>query len=117
MADASRLARALKDIGCRRTLDGFGAAGVTFDHLKAVPVDYLKIDGRIIFEMARDPVALAKINAIQRVCHTIGVRTIAELVERKATVDALRKLGVDYAQGFGVAKPHPIHPAVPQAVH
>ena len=115
--DASRLAHALKEIGCRRTLDGFGAGGVGFNHLKAVPVDFLKIDGRIIFEMARDPVALAKINAIQRVCRTIGVRTIAELVERESTLAALRNLGVDYAQGFGIGKPHPVGRAAPQAVH
>jgi EAL domain-containing protein (putative c-di-GMP-specific phosphodiesterase class I) len=117
LADASRQARALQKLGCHRSLDGFGAAGVAFDHLKTVPVDYLKIDGRIVYEMARDPVAVAKINAIQRVCRTIGVRTIAELVENEATLAALRKLGVDYAQGFGVGQPHPIQPAVRQTAH
>jgi EAL domain-containing protein (putative c-di-GMP-specific phosphodiesterase class I) len=116
LADASRQARALQKLGCRLGLDGFGAAGVAFDHLKAVPSDYLKIDGRITFEITRDPVAVAKVNAIQRVCRTIGVRTIAEQVESEATLAALRRLGVDYAQGFGIARPRPFAPYMLQPV-
>lgn len=103
--DASRQARALQKIGCRRSLDGFGATRVAFEHLKEVPIDYLKIDGRVIFEILRDPVAMAKVKAIQRVCRTIGVRTIAEQVEGETTLLALRRLEVDYAQGFGIAAP------------
>jgi EAL domain-containing protein (putative c-di-GMP-specific phosphodiesterase class I) len=108
LADASRVGGELKKLGCRLSLDGFGAAGVGFGHLKAMPVDFLKIDGRIIFELARDPVAVAKVNAIQRICRSLGVRTIAELVESEAALATLRRLGVDYAQGFGVARPRPI---------
>jgi EAL domain-containing protein (putative c-di-GMP-specific phosphodiesterase class I) len=106
-ADAARQARALQKIGCRRSLDGFGATRVAFEHLKEMPIDYLKIDGRVIFEILRDPVAMAKVKAIQRVCRTIGVRTIAEQVENETTLLALRRLEVDYAQGFGVAAPRP----------
>ena len=72
---------------------------------KEVPIDYLKIDGRVIFEILRDPVAMAKVKAIQRVCRTIGVRTIAEQVESETALLALRRLEVDYAQGFGIAAP------------
>ena len=104
-ADASRQARALQKVGCRRSMDGFGATRVAFEHLKEVPIDYLKIDGRVIFEILRDPVATAKVKAIQRVCRTIGVRTIAEQVESETTLLALRRLEVDYAQGFGIAAP------------
>jgi EAL domain-containing protein (putative c-di-GMP-specific phosphodiesterase class I) len=105
--EASRQARALQKIGCRRSMDGFGATRVAFEHLKEVPIDYLKIDGRVIFEILRDPVAMAKVKAIQRVCRTIGVRTIAEQVESETTLLALRRLEVDYAQGFGIAAPRP----------
>ena len=105
LADASRQARALQKIGCRRSMDGFGATRVAFEHLKEVPIDYLKIDGRVIFEILRDPVAIAKVKSIQRVCRTIGVRTIAEQVESEIALLALRRLEVDYAQGFGVAAP------------
>jgi EAL domain-containing protein (putative c-di-GMP-specific phosphodiesterase class I) len=107
LADASRQARALQKVGCRRSLDGFGATRVAFEHLKEVPIDFLKIDGRVIFEILRDPVAMAKVKAIQRVCRTIGVRTIAEQVESETALLALRRLEVDYAQGFGVAAPRP----------
>ena len=107
LADASRQARALQKVGCRRSMDGFGATRVAFEHLKEVPIDYLKIDGRVIFEMLRDSVAMAKVKSIQRVCRTIGVRTIAEQVESETTLLALRRLEVDYAQGFGIAAPQP----------
>ena len=105
LADASRRARALQKIGCRRSMDGFGATRVAFEHLKEVPIDYLKIDGRVIFEILRDAVAIAKVKSIQRVCRTIGVRTIAEQVESETALLALRRLEVDYAQGFGIAAP------------
>jgi EAL domain-containing protein (putative c-di-GMP-specific phosphodiesterase class I) len=105
LADASRLARALQKIGCARSMDGFGATRVAFEHLKEVPIEYLKIDGRVIFEILRDSVAMAKVKAIQRVCRTIGVRTIAEQVESEIALLALRRLEVDYAQGFGIAAP------------
>ena len=107
LPDASRQARALQKVGCRRSMDGFGATRVAFEHLKEVPIDYLKIDGRVIFEILRDPVAVAKVKSIQRVCRTIGVRTIAEQVESETTLLALRRLDVDYAQGFGIAAPQP----------
>ena len=108
LADAARFAGEMKRLGCHVSLDGFGSAGVGFDHVKSLPLDFLKIDGRIIFAIARDPVAVAKVTAIRRVCQGIGVRTIAEMVESEEVLQKLRSLGVDYAQGFGVALPHPL---------
>jgi EAL domain-containing protein (putative c-di-GMP-specific phosphodiesterase class I) len=90
------------------SLDGFGSAGVGFDHVKSLPLDFLKIDGRIIFAIARDPVAAAKVAAIRRVCRGIGVRTIAEMVESEEVRQKLAALEVDYAQGFGIALPRPL---------
>ena len=107
LPDAVRLARALKPIGCQFTLDGFGRAGVGFEHVKALPLDFLKIDGSIILQILRVPEALAKVRAIQRVCRVIGIRTIAEMVESDESLAELRALGVNYAQGFGIAKPRP----------
>ena len=103
--DATRLARALKQLGCRLTLDGFGSAGVGFEHVRALPLDFLKIDGSIILQIMRVPEALAKVRAIQRVCKVLGVRTIAEMVESDIGLQRLRSVGVDYAQGFGIAQP------------
>ena len=105
--DAVRFADEMKRLGCMVSLDGFGSAGVGFDHVKSLPLDFLKIDGRIIFTIARDPVAAAKVTAIRRVCQGRGVRTIAEMVETDEVLRKLASLEVDYAQGFGIARPHP----------
>lgn len=108
LADASRFISKLKPLGCRFALDGFGETKVSFEHLKHVPVDFLKIDGNIIREILRDPVSLAKIKGIQRVCRTIGIRTIGLFVETQEVLDKLKELRVDYAQGFGIALPSPL---------
>jgi EAL domain-containing protein (putative c-di-GMP-specific phosphodiesterase class I) len=71
-------------------------------------VEYLKIDGSIIFNILRDPVALAKLTAINRVAKLIGVKTIAELVESEETIGKLREVGIDFAQGFGISRPEPL---------
>jgi len=106
-SEATRFARELRPLGCRFTLDGFGRAGIGFDHVKALPLDFLKIDGSIILQILRVPEALAKVRAIQRVCKVIGISTIAEMVESDDSLARLRAVGVDYAQGFGIAAPRP----------
>ncbi|MBE0613683.1 MAG: EAL domain-containing protein [Burkholderiales bacterium] len=105
LADAVRLANKLKPLGCQFTLDGFGRGGIGFEHVKALPLNFLKIDGSIILQIQRIPEALAKVRAIQRVSKVIGVRTIAEMVESDEILEKLRAVGVDYAQGFGIATP------------
>jgi EAL domain-containing protein (putative c-di-GMP-specific phosphodiesterase class I) len=107
LPEATRCARELKPLGCRLTLDGFGRNGSGFEHVKALPLDFLKIDGSIIMQILRLPEALAKVRAIQRVSKVIGMRTIAEMVESDDSLERLRAAGVDYAQGFGIAKPKP----------
>lgn len=108
LADASRFISELKPAGCRFALDGFGETNVSFDHLKHVPVDFLKIDGNIIREILRDPVSLAKTKGIQRVCRTIGIQTVGLFVESPEVLDKLRELEVDYVQGFGISRPRPL---------
>ena len=107
LPEVSRFAHELKPLGCRFTLDGFGRSGIGFDHIKALPLDFLKIDGRIILQILRVPEALAKVRAIQRVCTVIGIRTIAEMVETEDCQERLRAVEVDFAQGFGIAQPRP----------
>ncbi len=103
LADARRLANELKPLGCRFTLDGFGRLGVGFDHVRALPLDFIKIDGRIILQILRVPEALSKVRAIQRVANVIGIRTIAEMVESDDSRERLRAIAIDFAQGFGIA--------------
>jgi EAL domain-containing protein (putative c-di-GMP-specific phosphodiesterase class I)/PAS domain-containing protein len=107
-AAVERLIALLKPAGCLHTIDAFGSTKVSFTYLKGLPVDFLKIDGNIIQYILRDPSELAKARAINTVCQKIGVRTIAEFVETRETLDKLREIGVDYVQGFGVARPGPL---------
>lgn len=107
LAEATRFANELKPLGCRFTLDGFGRLGVGFDHVRSLPLDFIKIDGRIILQILRVPEALAKVRAIQRVCKVIGIRTIAEMVENEDSRERLRAIEIDFGQGFGIAPLRP----------
>jgi len=106
--DAARFVAALKEAGCRTTLCGFGRNAESYALLRNLPVDFLKIDGDIILGLTRNNVDLIKLKAITRVARATQRRTIAEFVEDEATIALLREHGVDYAQGFGVARPVPL---------
>jgi EAL domain-containing protein (putative c-di-GMP-specific phosphodiesterase class I) len=80
----------------------------SFAYLKNLPVDFLKIDGNFIRDIVLDPVDRAMVEAINQVGHVMGLQTIAEFVENDAIMKQLRHIGVDYAQGFGIAKPQPL---------
>ena len=107
-SDVARLMSALKPAGCRFTIDGFGSTKVSFSYLKGLQLDFIKIDGSIILNILRDSAELAKTRAINTVCRKLGVRTIAATVETKESLTQLREIGVDYVQGFGIARPGPI---------
>jgi PAS domain S-box-containing protein len=102
------MADRLRTLGCRIALSGFGRDQVSFGLLKDIKVDFLKIDGSIVLRINRDPLQLAKLKSVSRVAKTIGIKTVAELVEDPATIAVLRNLGIDYAQGFGISVPGPL---------
>lgn len=106
-----RLIADLKPLGCRFTVDAFGAVGASFGHLQGLAFDFVKIDGVVVQNVLRDPGAAARLKAINSVCHRLGLRTIAEFVEDEATLAVVRRAGVDYAQGFGIARPEPLERA------
>jgi EAL domain-containing protein (putative c-di-GMP-specific phosphodiesterase class I) len=106
-ASAQEFIATLKPLGCRFTLDSFGSVKVSFSYLEGLAFDFLKIDG-VIIEGIHTQLGAATVKAINIVCREVGMRTIAEFVETKATLDKLREIGVDYIQGFGVARPEPI---------
>lgn len=107
-ADAERFIGLLKPSGCRFTVDAFGSTGTPFSAFKGLPVDFIKIDGIIVQNILRNPPELAKARAIGIVCQKLGILTIAEMVEDRATLEKLREIGIDYVQGFGVARPAPM---------
>ncbi len=104
-ANATDFIHKLKKENCLFSLDDFGSGLSSFGYLKNLPVDFLKIDGLFVKDIASDPVDLAMVRSINEVGHVMGKKTIAEFVENQAILDILKTLNVDYAQGFGIGKP------------
>ncbi|MEO8134736.1 MAG: EAL domain-containing protein [Betaproteobacteria bacterium] len=102
---AVALIKELKAMGCRFSLDDFGSGVSSFGYLKNLPVDYLKIDGSFVRDMAHDPIDAAMVAAISNIGHVMGITTIAEWVENDGTLAMLKSIGVDYAQGYLFDRP------------
>ena len=109
MNHAINIIHAIKDIGCEFSLDDFGTGLSSYAYLKNLPVDYLKIDGVFIKDIANNPEDRAMVKSINEIGHFLGMKTVAEYVENDEILQVLKNLGVDYAQGFGVEKPILIH--------
>ena len=105
---ATKFIHHLREQGCSFSLDDFGSGLSSFAYLKNLPVDYLKIDGLFVKDIHEDKVDLAMVRSINEVGHVMGKKTVAEFVENKQIFDLLSVLGVDYAQGYGIAKPVPL---------
>lgn len=105
---ATNFIQTLRELGCKFALDDFGSGLSSFAYLRNLPVDYLKIDGLFVKNIADDLVNRAMVNSINEVGHVMGKKTIAEFVENDAIVAILEEIGVDYAQGYGIGKPVPI---------
>jgi len=108
LEQANMLIREIKGMGCRFSLDDFGSGLSSFGYLKNLPVDYLKIDGAFVRDMASDGIDAAMVEAINNIGHVMGIKTIAEWVENQETLDALHRIGVDYAQGYLFGRPQPL---------
>ncbi|WP_018881198.1 EAL domain-containing protein [Thioalkalivibrio sp. ALE30] len=105
---AQSLIRTLRYMGCRFSLDDFGSGLSSFGYLKNLPVDFIKIDGSFVRDIAHNAVDSAMVTAIHRVGHVLGLRTIAECVESEATMERLREIGLDFVQGFYLSQPTPL---------
>ena len=108
LSNARFLMSELKARGCKFSLDDFGTGVSSFVYLKSLPVDFLKIDGQFISHIAHDPVNRSMVEAIGKVGRALGIATVAECVETEAVLGELKRLGVDYAQGFYLAQPRPV---------
>jgi EAL domain-containing protein (putative c-di-GMP-specific phosphodiesterase class I) len=104
---AQRIIAQLKDKGCRFSLDDFGTGMSSFAYLKTLPVDYVKIDGSFVRQINEDQVSKAMVAAINQIGHVMDLQTIAEFVETDEIARSLTEMGLDYLQGYGIAKPAP----------
>ncbi len=105
LSKAREFMRKLRELGCRFSLDDFGSGLSSFAYLKNLEVDYLKIDGMFVKSILNNKIDRAMVESINKVGHVMGLHTIAEFAENKEIIEMLREIGVDYAQGYGVAKP------------
>jgi EAL domain-containing protein (putative c-di-GMP-specific phosphodiesterase class I) len=105
----------LKQLGCRFSLDDFGSGLSSFTYLKNLPVDYLKIDGHFISNVAKDRIDESMVRAIHQVGHAMGIKTIAERVESQEVLEKLGSIGIEYAQGFYIARPASVSTFAPWA--
>jgi diguanylate cyclase (GGDEF)-like protein/PAS domain S-box-containing protein len=105
---ARRFIGVLHGMGCQFALDDFGSGLGSFSNLKNLPLDYLKIDGSFMRNLARDSVNQAMVTAMIKLARTLNFKVIAEQVEDSAAVDAARRMGVDYLQGYAIGRPQPL---------
>lgn len=105
---AKQFIDSLRKKGCLFSLDDFGSGLSSFAYLKNLPVDFLKIDGLFVKDILEDKIDWTMVKAINEVGHVMNKKTIAEFVENQNIFELLKTLGVNYAQGYGIAKPIPL---------
>jgi PAS domain S-box-containing protein len=115
MAAAETFATRLRKLGCRIALDDFGTGFGSFTYLKALEIDYLKIDIEFVRDLTSNPASRTVVEAVVSLAQGFGLRTIGEGVEDEQTEKMLRAMGVDYAQGYHIGRPAPLQSRVPAA--
>ena len=116
LSRAIEFMKKLKSMGCQFALDDFGSGLSSFTYLKELPVDYLKIDGSFVKDMLNDPIDLAMVASINQIGHIMNLKTIAEFIEDKATLNKLREMNIDFGQGYSIHQPQPAHQLIAQLV-
>jgi len=105
---ARRFIAVLHGMGCEFALDDFGSGLSSFSTLKTLPIDYLKIDGSFIRNLAEDTVNQAMVAAMIELSRSLNFRIVAEQVEDQLSLDAVKRMGIDFVQGFIIARPQPL---------
>ena len=107
LENAKYFIKSLRKLGCRFSLDDFGSGVSSFAYLKSLEVDYVKLDGSLIKDVARDKSSYAMVEAINKVAHVMNIKTVAEHIENIETIKALEEISIDYAQGNVIDTPQP----------
>ncbi len=102
----------LKALGCTFSLDDFGTGVSSYSYLRSLNVDYLKIDGSFVKNIADDEISKTMVQSINQIGHTMKIKVIAEYVENEQIIKLLREMGVDYGQGYAIARPGPIEAVI-----
>jgi diguanylate cyclase (GGDEF)-like protein len=110
---AESLMRRLRELGFDVALDDFGRGLSSLTYLKTLPATCLKIDGTFVRDVVGDNRAQAMLSAIVRLARAMGLTTVAECVESDAIRDVVRKLGVEFGQGFSIGRPRPLEKVIP----
>ncbi len=105
LADAADFINEMKEIGCRFSLDDFGAGQSSYAYLKQLPVDFIKIDGAFIRQITEDNFDYALVRSITEMGHFLDKHIVAEYVSSQEILDLVTEIGVDYAQGYHIGKP------------
>jgi diguanylate cyclase (GGDEF)-like protein/PAS domain S-box-containing protein len=112
---AHRFLAVLHGMGCEFALDDFGSGLSSFSTLKTLPMDYLKIDGSFIRNLAGDSINQALVAAMIELSRSLNFRIVAEQVEDQSSLDTVTGMGIDFVQGFAVGRPQPLS-MIPTAV-
>ena len=115
MDRAREFAEMLTDLGCSFALDDFGSGFNSFYYLKHFPIDFLKIDGDFIQDLPGSSVDQLVVKSMVQIASGLGMRTIAEFADAEPTIELLRDLGIDFAQGYAIGKPRPVEEIWPRA--
>ena len=107
-SDAVKFISTFRERGYRFSLDDFGSGMCSLKYLRNLPVEYIKIDGSFVKEIVHDKISLSIVESVNSIAHAMGMRTVAEYVENQEIYDILKKIGVDYAQGYHISKPMPL---------
>ena len=113
LSQAGEFMKQLQQLGISFALDDFGSGMSSFTYLKALPIDYVKIDGKLITDMALDETAVAIVESIHRIAQVMGLKTIAEYVETPDICQQVQHMGIDFMQGYHVDQPVPLSPLQP----
>ncbi|MGV6825968.1 MAG: EAL domain-containing protein [bacterium] len=108
LGQAHKFIQQMRSLGCKFALDDFGSGMSSFSYLKKLPVDYLKIDGSYVKDIAKIPADYELVKAVNQIGKVLNIHTVAEFVEDEETANLLAEMGVDYAQGYFYAIPNPL---------